>query len=101
VLRDLLCKARKEKDQKDSQAESGPPLPPSPAVDILRSLVEDFAVFDTLVKLVQEYESHRNSRKYLSDLIDCVHQAMRMLQEHAAWIGALRAKKIKGKKEEI
>ena len=99
VLRDLLCKARKEKDQKDSQAESGPPLPPSPAVDILRSLVEDFAVFDTLVKLVQEYESHRNSRKYLSDLIDCVHQAMRMLQEHAAWIGALRAKKVKGKKK--
>jgi len=99
VLRDLLCKARKEKDQKDLQSEPGAPLPPSPAVDILRSLVEEFAVFDTLVKLVQEYESHRNSKKYLSDLIDCVHQAMRMLQEHAAWIGALRAKKIKGKKK--
>jgi hypothetical protein len=99
VLRDLLCKARKEKDQKDLQAEPGPPLPPSPAVDILRSLVEEFAVFDTFVKLVQEYESHRNSKKYLSDLIDCVHQAMRMLQEHAAWIGALRAKKVKGRKK--
>jgi len=99
VLRDLLCKARKEKDQKDLQADPSAPLPPSPAVDILRSLVEEFAVFDTLVKLVQEYESHRNSKKYLSDLIDCVHQAMRMLQEHAAWIGALRAKKIKGKKK--
>ena len=99
VLRDLMCKARKEKDQKDSQPDPGPALPPSPAVDILRSLVEEFSVFDTLVKLVQEYESHRNSKKYLSDLIDCVHQAMRMLQEHAAWIGALRAKKIKGKKK--
>ncbi len=99
VLRDLLSKARKEKDQRDLQAEPGPPPPPSPAVDILRSLVEEFAVFDTFVKLVQEYEGHRNSKKYLSDLIDCIHQAMRMLQEHAAWIGALRAKKIKGKKK--
>ena len=99
VLRDLLSKARKEKDQRDLQADPSAPLPPSPAVDILRSLVEEFAVFDTLVKLIQEYESHRNSKKYLSDLIDCVHQAMRMLQEHAAWVGALRAKKIKGKKK--
>jgi hypothetical protein len=99
VLRDLMCKARKEKDQRDLQVDPGPAPPPNPAVDILRSLVEEFSVFDTLVKLMQEYESHRNSKKYLSDLIDCVHQAMRMLQEHTAWIGALRAKKVKGKKK--